>query len=113
MMSVGLSQKIADGVLQVGFAEGKVKQQFTLHCVIDLTGEGIVVGVEVLDFRRQTGGAEVPVGPAGDSGHVAYDAEMDALYVRIGGERGPHQRRATGVALIGPRGQVLGIEVAL
>lgn len=112
-MSFGLSQEVADGVLQVRFAKGNVERRLPLDCVVDLTGDGFVVGVEVLDFRRQAGGAEAPTVPASDAGHVSYDAEMDALYVRIGGEHGPRQRKATGVALIDARGQVLGLEVVL
>jgi uncharacterized protein YuzE len=74
--------------------ENRPVRSLKLDCVVDLTYLGQVVGIEVLDFQRQLG--EGVTVPRADFGPLkwSYDNEMDALYIRIGQDRGQIQESA-------------------
>lgn len=101
------SCEVADGLFHVRMAESSAATELPAECVVDRTGMGEIVGIEILDFRRQLGGATVS--PGSDSGalHWSYDPEMDAFYVRCAREHAPVQIKTTCVALLDPERRVV------
>ncbi len=113
MIDGELSHDIAHGTLYVRFGSGDAVERIGLECVLDVAGDGEIVGVEVLDFRRQARGADVPRVPPSNAGHASYDVEMDALYLRVGAGHAPYQKKTSGVVVVDARRHVMGLEIAL
>ncbi|TMK38818.1 MAG: hypothetical protein E6G56_13580 [Actinobacteria bacterium] len=112
MTSFELSHKVVSATLHVRLASGEMARRLSLDCVVDLTGTGDVVGVEILDFRRQLRDVDVPDVQC-SNGHSSYDPEMDAFYLRLGAGPAPVQKKTSGIALVDSHAHVLGLEVGL
>lgn len=64
-----------------------------VDAVVDRTDCDDLVGVEILDVRRQLKGASVLEASSAAYPHWSYDPEIDALYVHVSAGRGQRQRR--------------------
>lgn len=85
----------SDGLLVVVLASLESSTEARVNSVLDVTAFGDVIGVEILDLRRLTGGFE-PAQPSGDAVvRWAYDEEIDAFYLHVSSERASTQRSAT------------------
>jgi hypothetical protein len=71
-----------------------------IDCVLDITGLGEVVGIEMIGLASQTDG-EILVGvteaflDSGEAVRFSYDAKSDAFYVRVPGGRSLDQVAAS------------------
>jgi hypothetical protein len=105
------SASIENGRLTIRFVASDSARRVDVEGVLDQTGLGEVVGVEILDLRSQLGGAEVPPTPGGGLPRWSYDAEIDAFYVRVADERAPIQKRVSGMAVLNGSGLLVSLEV--
>lgn len=78
--------------------ESQSSRLVEIECVLDLTYLGDVVGIEVLDLRKQLGGGSVSSFRAEGKVRWSYDDKIDALYIYIGHGSGQVQRSATATA---------------
>jgi len=85
--------------LVITLAEGDISHRTAFHAVIDCDGQGEVIGVEILDFRQQTG-ASIPQSAHGSLPDWNYDDESDAFYVRISDGNAPRQEKVKGTAAL-------------
>lgn len=84
-------------VITLDAASAEAITTVVTECVLDMTGMGDVIGVEILSLARNTG-----LRAPGSSGMAtlgsgqrvgwSYDYEADALYIRIHEERSLDQR---------------------
>jgi hypothetical protein len=81
-----------------------------LECVIDTDDFHEIVGIEVLDFRRQLDGGYVGASPTSGFPRWSYDSEIDAAYFRLVDGRAQHQKRILGVAFLTSTKSVARIE---
>jgi uncharacterized protein YuzE len=84
-----------------------------LQSVVDVTYLGEVVGVEVLDFRRQLSGATAPASPAGSSIRWSYDPEIDAFYLHVTDGPAQVQRDEMAVAYLSSDNQLTGLQLRI
>lgn len=104
---------IDGGVLLVHLLSSPAARSAPVECVVDLTRLGEVVGVEVLDLKRQLA---VPVveAPESDGGvRWSYDDEIDALYLRITNERGQVQKTAKAEAKLDSLGRLVELSIRM
>jgi hypothetical protein len=73
-----------------------IVKRVEVACVLDPTDFGEVIGVEVLDLRRQFSGAVVEAPRSSGQVGWSYDSEVDAFYVRVAEGSGQVQTSATG-----------------
>ncbi|WP_263377687.1 DUF2283 domain-containing protein [Granulicella paludicola] len=105
---------IGDGTLSIRFSDGSPSQSFEVgFSTIDLTAFGEVIGVEVLDWRRQLSGG-VLYGPAA-CGQVrwSYDEEVDAFYIHLREGRGQIQMSVVCRVGLDPDRRVVLLEVPI
>jgi uncharacterized protein YuzE len=104
---------VAQSVLRVQLWDAIPVRSVDIECVVDQTDLGDVVGVEVLDLRKQlSGGTVLP--PSHDSKiRWSYDAEMDALYLHVVDGRGQAQRRSKALAHVDSSGRLVQLDVPL
>lgn len=96
----------------IDLVAGEPSRRVDFDGVIDLSGLGELVGVEILDFKRQTG-AMTP-GCIGDAPpRCGYDAEIDAFYVRIAEGNSPIQKKARGTVALDADNHILGLTIIL
>jgi uncharacterized protein YuzE len=90
------SAEASGQTLYVRFLDSPATSSVEVACVIDQTHFGDVIGVEILDLRRQLSGGVVG-GPRA-SGRVrwSYDSEIDAFYVHVMEGNSQVQTSATG-----------------
>ena len=100
-----------NGMLSIQFADSDIARSTNVDCVLDLTYLGDVVGVEILDLRRQLSGGRVEALSAGGQIQWSYDDEIDAFYVQILEDRAQVQRSATGKAHLDSGNRVVRLEV--
>jgi hypothetical protein len=100
-------------VLRARLGDAPGAQRIDVDCVLDMTGMESVVGVEVLDLRRQLNGATVMPAPATAAFHWSYDPEIDAFYLRVQQDSARIQRKAKGVAIVDEHDRLVAIEVPL
>jgi uncharacterized protein YuzE len=84
------------------------------ECVVDRDDYGEVMGIEVLDVGLAAGfpgNLQVPECSLEPVAKVAYDAEADALYVRLRDGRSVRQDVATLAMSISCEGELLGLEL--
>lgn len=74
--------------------------------VIDLTAFDEVVGVEILDFRRQLGTSSLPAYAGSDLPRWSYDQEADAFYLRLMNQVASVQRSIRGTAVMDETGRL-------
>jgi hypothetical protein len=112
MTGVEPTYEVMNSKLCVQLAAGDLASRLSFEGVLDLTGMGDVVGLEILDFRRQL---DATVEPAHSSDAIrwSYHAEEDAFYLHLAGQHALVQKKVSGVALIDSRKNLIGIEVAL
>jgi len=82
-----------------------------VKCVVDLAATGDLVGVEILDFRRQLSGAAPPPHREVLGMRWSYDSEVDAFYVRVGSDNGVEQVVTEGRAIVDAHTTVVALEV--
>lgn len=71
------------GTLVIRFQEGEVSRSVQVICVIDQTDFGDVLGIEVLDFRRQISGGFLEGARSASVVRWSYDEEADAFYAHV------------------------------
>jgi hypothetical protein len=92
------------------FKESEATRTVPFEGVWDLNGLGEIVGVEVLDFRRQIGVKPPPPDPVAKLPRWSYDEEIDAFYVRLRNDNAPRQETRKGLALLDREGAVVALE---
>jgi hypothetical protein len=105
------SAGIENGVLSIRFRDSDVDRSVDLDCVVDLTDFDDVVGVEILDLRRQLSGGIVEPSPTTGRIRWSYDDEMDAFYVHLTDGRGQVQRSVTCKAHLDPEMRFVQLDV--
>jgi uncharacterized protein YuzE len=103
--------RFVDSVLEIRFNDQPYERFTNIKCVVDQDRLGDVIGVEILDIRRQTGGAVIESRTVTQDFRWSYDSEIDALYVHITRGSAPVQRDAIGRACIAGDGTLAAIEV--
>jgi len=106
------SNPFETGPWTIDLAPGEISREIQCDGIIDLNGLGELVGVEILDFRRQTG-AMTPQSGGNALPKCGYDAEIDAFYVRITKGSSPIQKKAKGTVALDAENHMLGVTVAL
>ena len=104
---------IDDGVLLIQLADSDVVNAFDIDCVVDLTEFGDVVGVEILDLRRQLSDGVVEASPVDGQINWSYDDEFDAFYVHVIDGRGQVQRSVTGKARLDSEKRLVQLELPI
>ncbi|HEY5943617.1 MAG TPA: hypothetical protein VIT89_12260 [Solirubrobacterales bacterium] len=99
-----------DGSAQVVFKAIEPSQEVPFECVLDLDDFGVVLGIEVLDFKRQIGVKPPPYDPSKGMPRWSYDEEIDAFYVRFVDRHSPRQEVREGSAFVDPEGSVVSLE---
>jgi uncharacterized protein YuzE len=102
---------VHDGVIKVFLGAGSPDRTTSFDAVIDRTDLGDVVGIEVLDLRRQVGGSVRSV-PSSGFPRWSYDDEIDALYIHLLDARAQVQVTASGMAALDGSDQIITLEVA-
>lgn len=87
------------------------RRRLELEVVVDRSEYGDVVGVEILDFRRQLGARAVPTQSPLRLPRWSYDEEMDAFYLRVSEDSAPVQWPTVAVAAFDADGRLASIEV--
>src|SRR5438270_5657861 len=105
--------EIVDNTLHARLDAGEVASQLSFECILDLSGLGDVVGVEVLDFSRQLEGATPPAAPSGDPFRWSYDTEIDAFYLHVAPANAPIQKKSSGLALLTDQRHLVGVQIKL
>lgn len=110
-MSFDLPAAFQSGeLLSIRFLDSVVSESVEVACVVDQTDFGDVIGVEILDLRRQSGGlVEAP--RASGSVRWSYDAEIDAFYVHVMEGRSQVQTSVTGKISLNSAQRVVMLEV--
>jgi hypothetical protein len=98
-------------MLSICFGDSAVERSADVTCMVDLNDFGDMIGVEVLDWRRQLSGGRLDAPSAFGQVRWSYDDEIDAFYVQIMDGRGQVQRRAKGVAGIDGDQRVVRLDV--
>jgi hypothetical protein len=78
-----------------------------------VTDFGDLVGLEILDFRRQLDSAEPSPSLRDGLPRWTYDDEMDAFYVRVAEGMADTQRSVIGTALLDEAGRVTQLRIPL
>jgi uncharacterized protein YuzE len=86
-------------VVNLEAVEGEATSTVPTECVLDVTGLGDVVGVEIVNLthstgRRAPGARGVATLGSGERVSWSYDLEADAFYVSIKDDRSLDQRCA-------------------
>jgi uncharacterized protein YuzE len=81
-----------NGPWAIKIIDGETSRTADFDGIIDLNGLGELVGVEILDFRRQTG-AIAPRPVDSTLARYGYDAEIDAFYLHVEPGNAPIQKR--------------------
>jgi len=103
------SVRTQDDTITIAFAEGKPLSAEAVECAVDIDDFGTLIGIEVLDLRKQVGSIKPPSSQA-----WSYDWEEDALYVRLGLTKYPVTTLSgTGHLLLDGERSVLTFEVTL
>jgi uncharacterized protein YuzE len=97
----------------VHLSDAPVADTLKVRCVLDLTSFDEIVGIEILDLRRQLNGGTVAASPSGGPIRWAYDDEIDALYVHVRDGRGQVQRSVAATARLDSAHRVVRLDVSL
>ena len=90
---------VDDGTVSIRFADQLPSQSIDVKCIVDLTDFGDVIGVEVLDWRRQLSGGVLDAQSARGPVRWSYDDEIDAFYIHL--TEGRRQIQRSTVASVG------------
>jgi uncharacterized protein YuzE len=105
--------EIEQAVLRVQLVDAGGVRSLDIDCVVDLTDFDEVVGVEILDLRKQLAGGTIGPSVEGSSIRWSYDAEMDALYLHVMDGRGQVQRRSAASGQLDAGGRLVRLDVPL
>jgi hypothetical protein len=83
----------------------------SFHGVVDVTDFGGLIGLEILDFRRQLDSAMPSRSAAHGLPRWSYDDEVDAFYVRVAEGVAGTQRSVVGTAVLDEAGRVTQIQI--
>ena len=97
-------------MVKILFKESEAARTVSFEGVWDFNGLGEIVGVEVLDFRRQIGVKPPSHDPEMELPRWSYDEEMDAFYARLRNDNAPRQETRNGLALLDSDGAVVALE---
>lgn len=81
-----------------------------VECVLDMTDFRDLIGIEILDLTRQTGGCTVDPSPQHDRIWWGYDDEIDAYYIRLLEGSAPHQKVATAIISLDSHDRIVRID---
>lgn len=107
------SVSLSEEAVAIRFLDSPVSDSIEVACVIDQTDFGDVIGVEILDFRRQLRGGMIEAHPSADRVKWSYDQEMDAFYVHLTDGRSQVQTAVTGGVRLDSAQRVVLLEVPL
>ena len=85
-----------------------------IEVIVDLDDQGTLVGIEILEARRQRGVEAIQLAahlPLEEAQLFSYDAEADAVYLRLARARSVDQRAWSGVVLINDKRGLLALEL--
>lgn len=105
------SAALYNGTLVIRFMEAMVSRSMKVICVIDQTDFGNVVGIEVLDFRRQLHGGLLQGPRSAGAVRWSYDDEIDAFYIHVMDGRGQIQASVVGTVGLDDAQRVVLLEV--
>lgn len=111
--SVGMESdnSFINGPWTITIIAGESNRTSDFDGIIDLNGLGELVGVEILDFRRQTG-AIAPRPMDASFPRYGYDAEIDAFYLHVAPGNAPKQEKAKGTVALDADNHILGLTVS-
>ncbi|MGH9491127.1 MAG: hypothetical protein ACRD17_11510 [Terriglobales bacterium] len=104
---------VGDGAVAIRFADSAPSEWVRVKCVLDLNGLGEPVGIEVLDWRRQLGGAILDAPKASATARWAYDDEIDAISIHLAPGTAPVQRSAWAAVGLDSRRRVVSLDLRL
>jgi hypothetical protein len=105
--------ELSSTALRVVFSEAPRASTAPFECVVDMSRLGSLVGVEILDFRRQLDGATLAPRRVTDDFRWSYDPEIDALYLHLQSGPAQIQQTSTGIAYIDASSLVAALEVVV
>lgn len=100
-----------DDVVVVEFSSVPATRSVQFEGVVDRTDLGEVVGLEILDFRRQFSDVSPPSYSGTDLPRWSYDDEVDAFYLRLTDATATLQRPIVGTAALDGAGCVVALEI--
>jgi hypothetical protein len=104
---------ISDCMMAIYFMAADAAQSYVVACVMDYTDFGDLVGIEVLDWRKQLSGGRIDGPSTSEYPRWSYDDEIDALYIRTSDARGQNQQRATASVDLDASQRVVALQIAL
>jgi hypothetical protein len=104
---------ISDSMMSIYFMAVAAAQSFVVTCVMDYTDFGDLVGIEVLDWRKQLSGGRIDGPSVSEYPRWSYDDEIDALYIRTSDARGQNQQRTTASVDLDASQRVVALQIAL
>jgi uncharacterized protein YuzE len=85
-----------------------------VRVVADLDWQGNVIGIEMLFARAELGDEAVHTDARTESPQrFSYDAESDALYLKVAEGASANQRSCGGVALLDSRGRLVALDAEI
>lgn len=103
--------RVHEGALIVDLVPAPAAHRISFQGVLDRTDLGDAVGIEILDFRQQLGGASLP--PSSDDlPRWSYDEEIDAFYLRLAGAGATVQQSTVGTAILDETNRLISLEIA-
>jgi hypothetical protein len=106
--------RIEDGNLQATLSERDAVRTSPFECIVDRTGSGDLVGVEILSLHAQVGAIPPVTERTNDRApRWSYDPEVDAFYLRVAVDTAPKQQKASGRAGIDESDMIVSIAVQL
>lgn len=113
MTGFSSSATVTNGLLRIRLRDSPVVRTVEIDCVLDYTDFGEIIGIEVLDLKRQLDGGSVePINDAHPL-RTSYDGEIDALYLHVSQGRGQRQQRALARCDLDAENRVIGLEVSV
>jgi hypothetical protein len=105
---------IHDNLIVVHLTDsGYEGREVSFGCIVDLTLDDQVVGLEVLDICRQLQCAAITPTRLDKTFGWSYDPEVDASYFRLQSGRGLVQIKKQGTAIIGEAGDLVELRVPI
>jgi hypothetical protein len=99
--------------LEVQLRDGIPERSMAVDCIVDMTYLGAIIGVEILDLRRQLNGGKVKPSTVKGNPRWSYDEEIDAFYLHVTTGPGQVQRKAKATVLLDSAGRVVRILVPI
>jgi uncharacterized protein YuzE len=103
--------EVGAGVLTINVADRKAAHVVETDCVVDISDAEEAVGLEILGIGPELGRSVTQLSDGGI--HWSYDAEVDAVYVRVGVGRSSSQCEARCLVAVDSVGNVVSIGVRM